>query len=159
MIMRWWRIILHNPLLMSWSRVKVFWFRRLNSPSPFISFWDNHLFVYSDEHYRWCSKSCITRNKIDLASVRGEPAGAFIRDCLVSAQWSSYGEERRRKHHQFIVEWWQHVPDTLHWSRFLGSRSNHLKCNWGPLQLWTLYSTKWPTYSRPCHVKCFSLWL
>lgn len=154
--------MMKNHLAQSSSDVlekeKVFGFRLLNSPSPFISFWDNHLFVYSDEHYRWCSKFFIIRNKIDLASVKRE-SGELLKHLLEIA-WSQLSDHllkrrRRRKYHQFIVEWWQHVPDTLHWSHFLGSRSNHLNCN-----SFTLY-TKWPIYSRPCNVNvnCFSLWL
>ena len=133
MITRWWRIILHNPLLTP-DVLKL----GKSVPVPvaefsisFISFWDNHLFVYSDEHYRWCSKFCINRNKIDLASVKRE-SGELLKHLLEIA-WSQLSDHllkrrRRRKYHQFIVEWWQHVPDTLHWSHFLGSRSNHLKC-------------------------------
>ena len=92
MITRWWRIILHNPLLTP-DVLKL----GKSVPVPvaefsisFISFWDNHLFVYSDEHYRWCSKFCINRNKIDLASVRGGESGESLEHWSKIA-WSQLG--------------------------------------------------------------------
>ena len=101
MITRWWRIILHNPLLTP-DVLKL----GKSVPVPvaefsisFISFWDNHLFVYSDEHYRWCSKFCINRNKIDLASVRESLENRWSIDQRLPGLSSvvSCGEEEEEK--------------------------------------------------------------